>query len=239
MTADLNALALEAQEWVDAYLSSQVSETIQRAGAKPIRDLIAAVSALTTAALPVGGGVAGSGPGGSYALTAATPPSEEKWGRIFDESLRRYRWVWNGPPGTEPKDDPLRVTTPPTATPSAVPEEVRRYTIDLVRNAMLTAWNEICDDTGCHPLDIEQGPGKTLTFTPRHWARMAGEMVTAQISRLLSTPRAEAATGTEEVRSDLPDGDAPPKDWYCQNCSEVVPLKQRCTICGKREADKS
>jgi hypothetical protein len=40
-----------------------------------------------------------------------------------------------------------------------------------VRKAMLDAWNDICADTGCHPLDIERTVrGGNLMFSPRHWA---------------------------------------------------------------------
>lgn len=39
----------------------------------------------------------------------------------------------------------------------------------LVEEAMQDAWNDICADTGCHPLDIERR-GKELYFQPRHWA---------------------------------------------------------------------
>lgn len=38
-----------------------------------------------------------------------------------------------------------------------------------IHAAMLDAWNTICIDTGCHPLDLERRGGK-LFFTPKHWA---------------------------------------------------------------------
>ena len=50
--ADLNALIQKADEWVAGYLASQSSETIRRAGAKPVRDLLAYLSALTAATPP-------------------------------------------------------------------------------------------------------------------------------------------------------------------------------------------
>jgi hypothetical protein len=37
----------------------------------------------------------------------------------------------------------------------------------IVEAAMLDAWNDICADTGCHPLDIEQLGQRRLEFTPR------------------------------------------------------------------------
>lgn len=45
------------------------------------------------------------------------------------------------------------------------PDRIHAQTIE----AMTDAWNDICADTGCHPLDIER-KGRELTFSPRHWA---------------------------------------------------------------------
>jgi hypothetical protein len=63
--------------------------------------------------------------------------------------------------------------------------EQAAYVPDIVKNAMLVAWREICGDTGCHPLDIEHGKGKYLTFEPRHWAKMSGDIVAVQIAKLV------------------------------------------------------
>jgi hypothetical protein len=49
------------------------------------------------------------------------------------------------------------------------PAEVT-VTDEMVAEAMHDAWNEICSDTGCHPLDIERH-GKELFFHPLHWSR--------------------------------------------------------------------
>lgn len=48
-------------------------------------------------------------------------------------------------------------------------QETRETTRRDVHAAMLDAWNTICADTDCHPLDIERRGGK-LFFTPKHWA---------------------------------------------------------------------
>jgi hypothetical protein len=77
-----------------------------------------------------------------------------------------------------------------------------RYVPDLVKNAMLTVWNEICADTGNHPLDIEHGKGKFLTFTPRHWAQMAGDMVQVQIEKLLA-PTPPTSSGDKLTIAEL------------------------------------
>jgi hypothetical protein len=47
-----------------------------------------------------------------------------------------------------------------------------------VDDAMQDAWNDICADTGCHPLDIERN-GRNLTFEPRHWASAVARRLVA------------------------------------------------------------
>lgn len=69
----------------------------------------------------------------------------------------------------------------------AEPSEAR-YIKDIIENAMLTMWNEICADTGCHPLDIIQGKGRELEFHRGHWARMTAEMAEGQILKLILPP---------------------------------------------------
>lgn len=44
------------------------------------------------------------------------------------------------------------------------------FSHSAINEAMQDAWNDICSDTGCHPLDIEHGRGRQLTFNPNHWA---------------------------------------------------------------------
>ena len=93
----------------------------------------------------------------------------------------------------------------PTATPSPLPapgevagggevdpkakdgwgtNDLFAYIPSIVENAMLTMWNYICDDSKCHPLDIEHGKGKYLIFKPGHWAKFTGEMVERNIRDL-------------------------------------------------------
>ena len=84
--------------------------------------------------------------------------------------------------------------------------DLYRYIPDIVKNAMLTMWNYICDDTKCHPLDIEHGRGKFLTFQPKHWAQFAGEMAERNIRDLFATqasPNREEAADTGAVREAL------------------------------------
>lgn len=45
--------------------------------------------------------------------------------------------------------------------------------------AMLDAWNEICADTDCHPLDIAH-QGKKLFFVPGHWAALVARFLFAR-----------------------------------------------------------
>ena len=76
-------------------------------------------------------------------------------------------------------------------------DQLDRYVPDIVKNAMLTMWNYICDDTKCHPLDIEHGKSKYVTFTPNHWAQFTGEMVQKNL-RDLYTSDARAALAPEQ-----------------------------------------
>ena len=70
---------------------------------------------------------------------------------------------------------------------------LKPYIPDIVRNAMLVAWRDICADTGCHPLDIEHGKGQFLTFEPHHWARAAGNIVASQIVDFIKATEKERA----------------------------------------------
>jgi len=57
-----------------------------------------------------------------------------------------------------------------------------------IDEAMQDAWNDICTDTGCHPLDIEHGRGKQLTFKPNHWAnQVAKRLFVRALRRRLET----------------------------------------------------
>lgn len=51
----------------------------------------------------------------------------------------------------------------------------------LVANAMQDAWNDICGDTGCHPLDIQR-EGRVLRFSPNHWAALTAANLQAASS---------------------------------------------------------
>lgn len=62
-------------------------------------------------------------------------------------------------------------------------EDLQRYIPDIVKNAMLVTWRDICSDTKCHPLDIEHGKNKHLYFEPRHWAQMTGDNVAETLKR--------------------------------------------------------
>ena len=80
----------------------------------------------------------------------------------------------------------------------AAQDQLVRYLPDIVKNAMLTMWCHICSDTGCHPLDLEHGKGKLLTFEPRHWAQMAGDMVATNARAALAQTSPAAAPVGEE-----------------------------------------
>lgn len=113
--------------------------------------------------------------------------------------------------------------------PAMTPEnlsELECYIPDIVKNAMLVAWRDICADTNCHPLDIEHRKRRYLTFEPRHWAQMAGDIVAFQIKSFLigqqSFARQAASSAHLRIKkvsnaamSDLKDGDI--YRWsYCE-----------------------
>ncbi len=50
---------------------------------------------------------------------------------------------------------------------------------EIVAAAMQKAWDEICSDTGCHPLDITH-EGRKLFFHPQHWAALVAKYHAAE-----------------------------------------------------------
>lgn len=52
-------------------------------------------------------------------------------------------------------------------------------TADAVREAMQDAWNNICQDTGCHPLDLTESPAGHIYFSPKHWADAVARILIA------------------------------------------------------------
>ncbi len=56
----------------------------------------------------------------------------------------------------------------------------------LVTEAMQDTWNDICADTDCHPIDIEQLGKRRLAFHVGHWARQTGARVADAILALRS-----------------------------------------------------
>jgi Lar family restriction alleviation protein len=72
----------------------------------------------------------------------------------------------------------LAATKPPLA-------DVTGLTAKVVGTAMQDAWDEICDDTRCHPLDIEQLGRRRLSFSPGHWAELTAMRI---LSALASPP---------------------------------------------------
>lgn len=59
---------------------------------------------------------------------------------------------------------------------------------EAINEAMTDSWNDICTDTGCHPLDIEHGKGKNLTFSPNHWANQVAKRLFVRALRLREKP---------------------------------------------------
>lgn len=70
--------------------------------------------------------------------------------------------------------DAVSIAAPASASPAPHPDKAgnEREGIEaIITAAMLDAWNTICSDTDCHPLDIEQLGRRRLGFHTAHWSR--------------------------------------------------------------------
>jgi hypothetical protein len=89
----------------------------------------------------------------SYAVMAVQDPQETL--DAVRENARRLAEA----KAADAKAEPLRA-------------EIEKIIIDK----MFDVWNDICSDTHCHPLDIEQvGRGPDLIFKTNHWSRQTAK----------------------------------------------------------------
>jgi hypothetical protein len=72
----------------------------------------------------------------------------------------------------------------------------------MVEAAMRDSWDDICSDTGCHPLDIRR-EGRKLFFEPNHWVRGIAMRLTA------AKPIAQARAQAVEDAAKVADGYSP------------------------------
>jgi hypothetical protein len=72
---------------------------------------------------------------------------------------------------------------------------------EAIDEAMATCWDDICTDTGCHPLDITHGKNKHLTFSPNHWANQIAKRLFMRALKL----RLEMAPQSVTVAQGQPD----------------------------------
>ena len=56
---------------------------------------------------------------------------------------------------------------------------------EAINEAMEISWDDICTDTGCHPLDITHGKNKHLVFRPNHWANQIAKRLFMRALKLL------------------------------------------------------
>jgi hypothetical protein len=70
---------------------------------------------------------------------------------------------------------------------NAITDESGGEITKIVSECMEDAWNEICADTDCHPLDIKQMGRRRLEFSPQHWARLTGMRVAAALGNRSAT----------------------------------------------------
>lgn len=86
-------------------------------------------------------------------------------------------------------------------------QERHEFLRSKLRKAMSDAWNEICSDTGHHPLDIEH-QGRKLFFEPRHWADATANLLFDRLFLIAAT----RAPLDETRRGEWQDISTAPKD---------------------------
>lgn len=96
----------------------------------------------------------------------------------------------------------------PTPSPDTIEELAAKAVMSelihlAVRQAMLDAWNDICADTDCHPLDITRH-GRKLEFQPRHWA----DHTAAILERLTNSELVTLSARNRELEDALKPFDA-------------------------------
>lgn len=69
----------------------------------------------------------------------------------------------------------------------------------IVKKAMQDEWEEICADTGCHPLDIEQLGRRRLRFSPNHWASAVAASVRSQAEAIIAGRDAVIETQADSI----------------------------------------
>lgn len=109
-----------------------------------------------------------------------TPPAGDDVRQIWRHSHLKGQWTAHS------ITQAVKAWQPMPSIDGSTAADLSAYIPDIVKNAMLTMWNYICDDSKHHPLDIEHGRGKLLTFEPKHWAQFTGEMVQRNIRDLFA-----------------------------------------------------
>lgn len=77
------------------------------------------------------------------------------------------------------------------------PAPMPKVDAKMLGEVMQDAWGEICDDTGCHPLDIRR-EGKKLFFDERHWVDLISMRLNERLAR--DAKQAAPADASGEVR---------------------------------------
>lgn len=65
--------------------------------------------------------------------------------------------------------------------------------LDAIKDAMEVSWDDICTDTGCHPLDITHGKNKHLIFRANHWADQIAKRLFIRALALAQADRANTS----------------------------------------------
>jgi hypothetical protein len=111
-------------------------------------------------------------------------------------------------------DSILGLLPPAQAAPERQPALAEMFSHSAVDEAMQDAWNDICSDTGCHPLDIEHGRGKHLTFSPNHWANQIAKRLFLNAVKVQLKADADASALPSTHQSTPPSAEPKPAERW-------------------------
>ena len=75
----------------------------------------------------------------------------------------------------------------------------------IIKEQMREWWDDICSDTGCHPLDFERR-GKTLWYDARHWTEAVAKYSAQAIAALATPQQGQEVEGWRPIESAPKDG---------------------------------
>lgn len=98
-------------------------------------------------------------------------------------------------------------------------------TAELLGEVMQDAWGEICDDTGCNPLDI-RSEGRKLFYDQGHWTRLIAMRLNERRGQVVATDKARIAELEGALRDCADDLEAEVRDRWCYMNGRPHPAMQ-------------